>query len=673
MDPRERMAFLQRELQRHADLYYRFESPEISDTEYDLLFRELVDLEKSHPEWASADSVTQRVGSGPAEGFEQYRHGVPMLSLDNAFGADELADFDARLKRFLGREDPIDYLVELKYDGLSLSLSYESGNLIRAVTRGDGTTGEIVTANAKTIRDIPLRLAEPFTGEVRGEVIMFKSVFEALNADRASRGQTAFANPRNAASGGMRQLDPQAVAERRLSFFAYGLGAYDGPLPGTQREVMAWLGSMGFRHQSEHWLCHNVEELVKVTEEILSKRAGLDFGIDGCVVKVNPIALQNELGNTSRGPRWAVAYKFPSEQAFTKLEDIGAQVGRTGVVTPVAHLEPVFVGGVTVSRATLHNYGELAKKDVRIGDTVIVQRAGDVIPEVVGPVLEKRSGGAMPFQPPTVCPECKTPLERQEGFVALRCPNKRKCPAQIASKLVHFVSRKAMDIEGLGEKQISRYLAEPAGNPLLTDLPSIYGLEGRKEELLSLDRMGEQSVSNLLAAIEASKSCPLARFVFALGIPLVGERTAADLAREFRTLEKIRNASADELDDVPDIGSRTAEEIHDWFIDPENSQLIDALLEAGVSPEEGRAPMGDQFAGQTFVFTGKLEQFTREQAEAWVLELGGKAAGSVSKQTTYVVAGPGAGSKLAKATQLGIQVLTEEEFVAMLPQGVISR
>lgn len=671
MDIQARMDELQRELTRHSELYYQFEKPVISDTEYDLLFRELVNLELAYPELARVDSITQRVGAAPVAGFEQFRHGVPMLSLDNAFGPEELKDFDLRLKRFLGRDDGIEYLVELKYDGLSLSLSYENGVLVRATTRGDGTTGEVVTVNARTIRDIPLRLKSDFSGEVRGEVIMFKSVFGALNEDRVLRGLSPFANPRNAASGGMRQLDSKLVAERRLNFFAYGLGAFTGRLPDTQRGVMEWLGELGFERQSEHWVCGSVDELIAVTEEILARRMSLDFGIDGCVIKVNSIALQGELGNTARGPRWATAYKFPSEQAFTKLLDIGAQVGRTGTITPVAHLEPVYVGGVTVSRATLHNYEELAKKDVRVGDTVVVQRAGDVIPEVVGPVLEQRIEGAMPFVEPVLCPECETELVRAEGFVALRCPNRKGCPAQIASKLIHFVSRKAIDIEGLGEKQIVRYLSEPAGNPLLTDVPSIYSLVHRRDELLGLERMGEQSVENLINAIEASKTQPLARFVFGLGIPLVGERTAADLAREFRTLEGIRLASAEDFDAVQDIGPKTAEEIHDWFIDPENAVLIDSLLAAGVSPVEGEAPKGDQFAGKVFVFTGKLDRFTREQAEAWVMDLGGKAAGSVSKNTSFLVAGPGAGSKLAKAESLGVAVLTEDEFVGMLPEGMI--
>ncbi|MBX3112942.1 MAG: NAD-dependent DNA ligase LigA [Fimbriimonadaceae bacterium] len=671
MDVGARIAELRQVLTRAAELYYQYEQPELSDTEYDLLFRELVELEEQHPEFNDPSSPTHRVGAAPVEGFEQHRHGVPMLSLDNAFGAEELLAFDERIKRFLGRDDEIEYLVELKYDGLSLSLTYENGSLVRATTRGDGTTGEVVTHNAKTIRDIPLQLSEPISGEVRGEVLMFKDIFEKLNKERVEKGQNPFVNPRNAASGGMRQLDDKLTAERRLRFFAYGVGAIGSALPDSQSGLMDWLGKLGFARRSQFWVCQGIQEVISRTEEVLALRSSLDFGIDGCVVKVNSSALQNELGNTARGPRWATAYKFPSEQAFTKLIEIGAQVGRTGVVTPVAHLEPVFVGGVTVSRATLHNYGELDRKDVRAGDTVIVQRAGDVIPEVVGPVLDKRPANSTPHIQPTHCPICETELVQEAGYIALRCPNKKGCPAQIASKIIHFVGRKAMDIDGLGEKQIVRYLAEPAERPLLTDVPSIYALHSRKEELLALDRMGEQSTQNLIDAIEASKTRPLARFVFALGIPLVGERTAADLGREFRTLQAIREASSEELDDIQDIGARTAEEIHDWFREEENSNLIDALLQVGVDPVEGEAPKGDQFAGLTFVFTGKLEQFTREQAESWVMDLGGKPAGSVSKNTTYVVAGPGAGSKLAKAEQLGVQVLTEDQFVEMLPEGTL--
>ncbi|MEZ5162217.1 MAG: NAD-dependent DNA ligase LigA [Fimbriimonadaceae bacterium] len=538
MDLVERAAKLRAEIDRHNRLYYQNEAPEISDTEFDKLFRELVELEKAHPELRTSDSPTQRVGAPPVEGLEQAKHGMPMLSLDNAFGEEELIAFDERIKRFLGLplEDPIEYQVEMKYDGLSLSLTYENGELVQAVTRGDGTTGEIVTHNAKTIDDIPLKLAIDLPGrvEIRGEVVMLKHVFEAVNKRRVARGDQAFVNPRNAASGGMRQLDSRLTRERRLSYFAYGFGAVEAgvSLPGSQSGQLDMIRQSGFSRASETWVCSSIAEVVKVTEQVLAQRASLDFGIDGVVVKVNEVARQRELGNTARGPRWATAYKFPSEQAFTVLKDVGCQVGRTGVVTPVAELEPVFVGGVTVSRATLHNYEEVKKKDVRPGDTVIVQRAGDVIPEVVGPVLDKRLDTAQPVEPPTHCPVCNTELVKEEGFVAWRCPNKKGCEAQIATQLIHFASRNAMDIDGLGEKQILRYLELG----WLTDLPSVYRLKNHEGDLMNLDRMGEQSTKNLLAAIEESKTRPLDKLIFGLGIRFVGERTARDMAREFGSL-----------------------------------------------------------------------------------------------------------------------------------------
>lgn len=670
MDVAGQIGFLRGEIERHNRLYYQAEAPEISDSEFDALMRELLELEAAHPELRTADSPTQRVGAAPVEGFEQHRHGMAMLSLDNAFEDDEIRAFDERVKRFLGSDEEIEYLVELKYDGLSLSLTYIDGLLERATTRGDGTTGEVVTHNAKTIQDIPLRLAVdvPGTVEIRGEVVMLKSVFADLNRARLEAGEQAFVNPRNAASGGMRQLDSTLTRARRLNFFAYGLGAYDGrlDLPARQSDVMGVLSDWGFGRTSEREVVQGIEAVVAVASRVQEKRAGLDFGIDGCVVKVNSLDLQRELGNTSRGPRWAVAVKFPSEQAMTVLREIGCNVGRTGVVTPVAELEPVFVGGVTVGRATLHNYEEVARKDVRAGDTVIVQRAGDVIPEVVGPVLEKRPSEAVAHIPPTMCPVCGTELVQSEGYVALRCPNRSGCDAQIAHKMIHFASRKAMDIDGLGEKQIFRYLELG----WLSDLPSIYRLKERREELLGLERMGELSTANLLAAIDESKSRPLDRVIFALGIPQVGERTAKDLARTFGGLGRLREATVEELDDVADIGPRTAELIWDWFQEPENVALVDGLLAEGVEPVETEGVVSDVYAGKTFVFTGKLERFTREDAEALVMKLGGKTAGSVSKNTSFVVAGPGAGSKLAKAEQLGVTVLSEDGFLEILPEGV---
>jgi DNA ligase (NAD+) len=660
-----RAAWLRSEIERHNTLYYVYDRPEISDSEWDAMFAELVAIENAHPELRTPDSPTLRVGAPPMAGFEQHRHRVPMLSLDNAFGEAELRAFDERVRRGLGIEE-VEYFAELKFDGLSISLTYDDGLLTIATTRGDGTTGEVVTPNARTVRGIPLRLQGDFPRapfEVRGEVLMTKSAFESVNRARIEAGEEPFVNPRNAAAGGMRQLDSRLTAQRKLSFFAYQVVS-DPPLADRQSETVGRLRSLGFAVNDRSRLCRGIDEVLTFVSEVQGIRASLPFGIDGVVVKVDRFEQQDALGSTARGPRWAIAYKFPAEQALTILRRVFGNVGRTGVVSPVADLEPVFVGGVTVGRATLHNWEDVARKDVREGDTVIVQRAGDVIPEVVGAVLEKRVGNPPPVVPPTHCPDCGTALVREEGYVALKCPN-RACPAQIARKIEHFASRLAMDIEGLGEKQIARFLELG----YLTDVPSIYRLHERRADLVELDRMGEQSVDNLLRAIEASKTRPLDRFVYALGIRYVGDRTAGDLARAFRTLDALRHADYEALLAVPDIGPRSAAEIQEWFEEDENRKLLDELLRLGVSPVEAEAPTGDLFAGRTLVFTGKLEHMTREEAEAVVMRLGGKAAGSVSKATSLVVAGPGAGSKLAKAEQLGVPVVTEEEFLAMLPSG----
>jgi len=664
MNPAERAAWLRSELERHNYLYYVLEQPEIGDSDYDRLFRELVELEEAHPDLRTPDSPTQRVGVAPGSQFAQHRHGVPMLSLDNAFSEDELRAFDERVRRGLGVER-VDYHTELKFDGLSLSLTYEDGVLAIATTRGDGITGEVVTANARTVRGIPLRLREPLPGtiEVRGEVLMFKDSFDALNADRLAKGEPLYVNPRNAASGSLRQLDSRITARRKLNFCAYATGA-GADLAESQDGVLRHLRELGFGVRTESRVQTSIDGVLNYIAEWEQKRASLPFGIDGIVVKVNSLTAQRELGFTARGPRWAIAFKFAAEQALTRLNGIFWQVGRTGAVTPVADLEPVFVGGVTVSRATLHNYEDLRRKDVREGDIVIIQRAGDVIPEVVGPVIERREGNLPVPAEPTNCPDCQAPLSRNEGQVALLCRNKA-CPSQIAAKLRHFASRNAMDIEGLGDKLIERFLE----TGFLTDLPSIYRLKDRREELVVLDRLGAQSVDNLLAAIDATRTRPLDRFLFALGIRYVGERGAKDLARAFRTLESLRRADYTQLIEVPDVGPRTASEIEEFFEEEDNQRLIDQLLEAGVAPTEPEGPVSDLFAGQTVVFTGKLERFSREAAEDLVMKMGGKAAGSVSKLTTFVVAGPGAGSKLAKAEQLGVPVLTEDEFLARLPDG----
>lgn len=670
MDLASRAGELRRLIEHHNYRYHVLDAPEISDSEFDKLFRELQSMEAAYPELATPDSPTQSVGGPPVEGLKPYRHAIPMLSLDNAFGHEELRAFDERVRKALETNDAIEYFAELKFDGASISLTYVDGVLEVGTTRGDGTTGEDVTHNAKTVRGIPLRMQGSLPGriEVRGEVVMLKSVFAEINAAKAERGEQLFANPRNAAAGGLRQLDSRQTAARKLNFFTYGVGAVDlaegRRLAQSQSQILARLKDLGFAARSEAHIVVGVDGLIQFVEQVHQARPDLPFGIDGVVIKVNSLDQQETLGFTARGPRWAIAYKFPAEQAFTKLNRIFAQVGRTGKITPVADLEPVVVGGVTVSRATLHNYEDLARKDVREGDTVIVQRAGDVIPEVVGPVLEKRDVVfPIPVKPST-CPECGTPVTRKEGEVALRCPN-RACPAQISAKLRHFVARKMMDIDGLGEKLIDRFLELG----VLTDLPSIYRLKDKREELVGLERLGELSIDNLLVSIEESKSRSLARFLFGLGIPSVGEKGGQDLSRELRTLDAIRLADYDTLMAIPNIGPHTASEVQEWFEDPENRRMVDEMLELGVAPIEGEAPVSDLFAGQTVVFTGKLERFTREDAEAFVMKMGGKSAGSVSKNTSFVVAGPGAGSKLQKAESLGVPVFTEEEFLEKLPEG----
>jgi len=666
----ERAAELRTALEYHGERYHVHDAPLISDSEYDALFRELVEIEEANPELRTPDSPTLRVGAPPSAGFTSHRHLLPMLSLDNSFSAEELRAFHDRALKALGETWDETYLGELKFDGASMSLTYIDGLLTIAATRGDGTTGEDVTSNARTISGVPLRLREPLNGtlEVRGEVVMLKADFERVNLERAERGEQVFANPRNAAAGGLRQLDSRLTAKRRLSFFAYGLGHVDlngaRRLSNSQSGIMARLAELGFRVRPEVRKIAGAEGLVEYVANAEAIRHELPFGIDGAVLKVDSLDAQENLGTTAHGPRWAIAYKYPAEQAFTRLNAILTQVGRTGTVTPVADLEPVIVGGVTVTRATLHNYEELRRKDVRPGDTVIVQRAGDVIPEVVGPVLEKREGEPdLPVEP-TECPVCQTALVRKEGQVAIRCPN-RQCPAQISAKLQHFVGRKMMDIDGLGIKLIDRFL----DLGLLTDQASIYDLPLHREQMAELDRLGEQSVENLLIAIEVSKTRSLARFLFALGIPEVGEKGAQDLARELRTLDAIRRADFATLGAIPNIGPRTASEVQEWFEDLDNRSMVDRLLEKGVRPEEVAGPSSDVFVGMTFVFTGKLERFSREVAEAIVVDLGGKSAGSVSKATSVVVAGPGAGSKLAKAEQLGVAVKTEDEFLAMLPES----
>ena len=656
-DPAERAAELRRLLEYHNHRYFVLDSPEISDAEWDAMLAELKAIEAANPSLVTPDSPTQRVGSAPSEKFSQHDHLAPMLSLDNAFGEDELRAFDDRVRRVAGGD--IAYVGEPKFDGLSISLTYADGILSTATTRGDGTTGEVVTSNVRTIKSIPLRLRgeAPPVIEIRGEILMLRSEFERINKERHADGLPEFANPRNAAAGTIRQLDSRITASRNLRFFAWGVGGGD---PGfeTQSAMYEWLREAGFPVSPEVRKLDGADQAWQFVTDWGGKRTSLPFDIDGLVFKVDDRGLQATLGMTARGPRWAIAYKFAAEEVHTRLNEIWWSVGRTGVATPVAELEPVKVGGVTVGRATLHNTDEMRRKDVREGDTVVVRRAGDVIPEVVGFVPSKGHEKLPKPQPPKICPVCETPLIRKEAEAALRCPNKL-CPAQVAQRMIHFVSRGAMDIDGLGEKLVLRLLELG----YLTDLASIYRLSEHEGALIGLERMGEQSVANLLVAIEGSKERPLHRFIYGLGIRQVGEATAYDLAQHFRAFDLLRHATYEELVAVPDIGPTTAAGIVEFFQEEENSKLIDDLFAAGVNPPEIERAGGEgKFEGITIVFTGKLERMTREDAEAMVREGGGTPAGSVSKATTLVVAGPGAGTKLAKAEQLGVEVISEDEF-----------
>lgn len=663
-----RAAELRQFIETHNYLYYVLDQPEISDTEWDRAFNELVKIETEFPELRTDDSPTLRVGAPPSEKFAPHRHFVPMLSLDNAFSHDDLTAWDTRNSKLIGNST-LSYHGELKFDGLSLSLTYTDGLLVSAATRGDGQTGENITQNARTIKAIPLRLREPVEGtlEVRGEVVMTHEEFARVNAQRRAAGEPEFANPRNCAAGSMRQLDSRITASRNLTFYAYSFGANPSLTIQSQSDLAKTLRELGFQVSTECKQLANIADCVAFASHWETNRRSLKFDIDGLVFKVNETQAQAKLGNTSHGPRWAIAYKFTAERATTVMHDITWQVGRTGVVTPTAELTPVAVGGVTISRATLHNYQDLLRKDVRIGDSVIVERAGDVIPAVVEPVLDSKHTSREIPQAPTHCPVCRTELKQTPGEVALRCPNKT-CPAQIAERIVHFVSRNAMDIEGFGEKLVLRLLEEG----FVEDVADLYGLHNRASELIALDRMGEQSVANLLDAIETSKTRPLNRLVFALGIRHVGESGAFALAAHFGDFERLTAATFEELLQVPDVGPNTAGEIIEFFQDEENRNMISRLLSNGVAPQPiERTTTDSEFSGKTIVFTGKLEQLTRERAEEIVRKLGATAAGSVSKKTDLVVAGPGAGSKLEAASKHGIKVISEEEFLKLLPQGTL--
>ncbi len=661
----ERVAGLRREIERHNRLYYVEDAPEVSDAAFDELFRELEALEAAHPELLSPDSPTQRVGAQPAEGFAEVTHRVPMLSLANAFSEEDVAGFDRRCREGLERER-VAYSCELKFDGLAVSLTYAHGRFVQGATRGDGSAGEDVTANLRTIRAIPLHLEgdAPVLVEVRGEVVMLRRDFESLNRRQAEAGEKTFVNPRNAAAGSLRQLDPRLTAKRRLSFFAYGVGAHEGfALPATQGALMERLAALGFPVSRERRTVEGEAGLLAYYGEIAAKRATLPCDIDGVVYKVDRLADQEALGYVARAPRWAVAHKFPAEEATTQLLDIEVQVGRTGAVTPVARLAPVFVGGTTVSNATLHNEDEIRRKEVWLRDTVVVRRAGDVIPEVARVAKPGPREEADRFVMPTACPECGSTIVRLEGEAIARCSGGLICPAQRKALLLHFASRRAMDIEGLGDKLVEQLVD---GGVVRTPA-DLYRLG--IASLAQLERMAEKSAANVVAGIERSKDTTLARFIFALGIRHVGEVTARDLARHFGGLDALMDADVATLQEAPDVGPVVAESVARFLAEPHNREVIAQLRAAGVQWQEGeraaRAPAGP-FAGKIVVLTGTLASMTRDEAKERIEAAGGKVTGSVSKKTDYVVAGAEAGTKLERARELGIAVLDEARFRAVL-------
>jgi len=669
MDVSERITWLRTEIARHNALYYIQDAPNISDAEYDALLHELIALEASYPELITDDSPTQRVGAPLSGGFAEVVHGRPMLSLANAFSPAELAEFDIRVKRFLELEITanVQYCCELKLDGLAVSLTYENGLLSRAATRGDGTTGEDITANVRTIRSIPLRLTLdncPDLCEIRGEVYLPHAEFKRINDLRDAEGEPTFANPRNAAAGSLRQQDPRITANRRLAAAFYSIGQSSSPEPGSQMALLEWLRSAALQTDSHVKLCDGIDEVIAHIGSWEQLRGDLPYDTDGMVVKVNDANLQRRLGSVARAPRWAIAYKYPAQQVETVVEDILVQVGRTGAVTPLAKLRPVVCAGVTVSRATLHNQSEIDRKDVRIGDTVVIQRAGEVIPEVVSVVLSRRLETSQPYVIPASCPSCGSELVRPDGEAVIRCPNVAECPAQLQTRLEHFVSRLAFNIDGLGGERLAQMI--DAG--LVRSAADIFRV--RASDLLVLDRMGNKLVDNLISGIDASRNVSLSRFIYALGIRHIGERAAEILANHFGTLEALRSTTVDELVKVHEIGLSTAESITEWF--STHQGMIDDILSAGVVVDEAVIPISrDLLAGQVYVFTGALERLTRESAEALVRSLGGTATGSVSKKTTCLVAGPGAGSKLAKAESLGVPVIDEATFIASLPDDAL--
>ena len=658
---------LRQDLRRYEYEYHVLDNPTIPDAEYDRLFHQLKALEAAHPELITADSPTQRVGAKPLSGFAQIRHEIPMLSLDNAFSDEEFYAFVKRIEdRLIRLPEPLTFCCEPKLDGLAVSILYVNGVLTQAATRGDGMTGEDITANIRTIRNIPLQLLmdnPPARLEVRGEVFMPHEGFERLNQQALEKGEKTFANPRNAAAGSLRQLDPKITSKRPLVLNAYGIGIAEGvDLPNTHYDRLQWLKSIGIPVNPEIRLCNGTDEVLDFYRDIQNKRSSLGYDIDGTVLKINDIALQEKLGFISKAPRWAIAYKFPAQEELTRLNDVEFQVGRTGAITPVAKLEPVFVAGVTVSNATLHNGDEIERLDIAIGDTVVIRRAGDVIPQIIGVLHDRRPADARPIIFPKTCPVCDSAIVRIEGEAVARCTGGLFCAAQRKEALKHFVSRKAMDIDGVGgkliEQLVDRELVHTPADLFKLDLTT----------LTRLERMGAKSAENALASLEKAKNTTLARFIFALGIREVGEATALNLANHFKTLEALQNADLEALQQVPDVGEVVANRILAFWHEPHNVAVVNDLIAQGVHWEtvETKEVTENRFKGKTVVLTGTLTQMGRNEAKALLQDMGAKVSGSVSAKTDFVIAGDAAGSKLTKAQELGVAVLTEEEFLAQI-------
>jgi DNA ligase (NAD+) len=668
-DVKKRIAELRSILHRHNHLYYVLDEPEVSDAEYDRLMQELTALETAHPELIEPDSPTQRVGAPPLEKFETVPHTIPMLSLENAFDEEEVFAFDQRVRRFLKTDRPVRYTVEPKLDGVAVEINYERGRLIEASTRGDGYTGELITSNIKTVKTVPLVLVEtnavaiPAQLEVRGEVYIPVDAFKALNQKRLDKGESPFANPRNAAAGSLRQLDSRITAQRPLEIFCYGVGVVAGLVFGSHKETLEGLKALGCRVNPHVKICDTPEEILTYYRQLLDRRHEFSYEMDGIVVKVDDLGLQKRLGEKSRSPRWALAYKFPATQETTRVLEIDVQVGRTGALTPVAKLEPVSVGGVTVSRATLHNEDEIRKKDVRKGDTVLIQRAGDVIPEVVKVITTKRTGTEEPFQMPTTCPACSSQVLRLEDEAVWRCVN-ANCPAQVKERIRHFASKRALDIDGVGNKLVGQLVDK--GH--LKSYADLFFLD--ETTLAGLERMGEKSSKNIIDAIANSKDTTLARFVYALGIRHVGEHIALVLANRFKELTGLMSATTEDLMAVDEIGPQVSQSVRAFFDNPENQENVERILhDAGVRLSAEDVEAEGRLAEMTVVLTGSLESMTRQQARERIEALGGRVSASVSRKTAFVVAGKDPGSKLDRAKELDVKILDERGFMEVLSKG----